>query len=118
MADKRDIIDVRAALWKRRVTVWTILWSVFSTLVSLVVVGGGLAALFLLYHPKTPLSAEMNPTIPLAVSDPVSSLTAWKMRRVLSDPAQCLAVVNETAQEPTTTIPIQTQRWLPSLLRL
>ena len=50
------------------------------------------------YHPETPLPTEWNVALPLRVSDPVTPITSWKLRRALGAPAECLAVVGEVAE--------------------
>lgn len=60
----------------------------------LFIVGGfGLGAWQVMVHPDTLLSAEWNPMQPLVVSDPVTTLTAWKLRRALGDDRMCLAAL-------------------------
>lgn len=44
-------------------------------------------------HPETPLAPEWNPTQPLVISHPVTTLTEWKLRRALSDDQSCLAAL-------------------------
>ncbi|MDB4112013.1 extensin family protein [Yoonia sp.] len=41
-------------------------------------------------HPDTPLPQEWNPTQPLAINDPVTPLTAWKLDRAAANFDQCL----------------------------
>lgn len=43
----------------------------------------------LMYHPQSPLPASWNPTQPLAISDPVSPLTDWKIRSAMAHPGTC-----------------------------
>lgn len=63
----------------------------FFTLVAL-----GVGVDLLLRHPQTPLPPEWNPAAALRISDPVSPLTHWKLRRATRDRAQCLAALVET----------------------
>lgn len=51
-----------------------------------------------LYHPDTPLPRGWNPTLPLAVADPVTPLTVWKMERALASSQSCLAVVADAGR--------------------
>lgn len=55
---------------------------------------GCIAAVF---HPDTPLPDAWNPTKPLRVDAPITSLTNWKLRGALGDDAQCLAVLQASA---------------------
>ena len=57
---------------------------------------GGVFAL--LSHPASPLPQEWNPTRPLAVSDPVTPLTSWKLARTIGDEAQCRAVLADAVE--------------------
>ena len=83
---------------KRRISRWAIFRSVGGAVTSLVVLGALVAALLAVFHPETPLPRQWNPTVQLAVSDPISPLTAWKLRLTLNDPAQCRAVLAQAAQ--------------------
>ncbi|MDA9208085.1 extensin family protein [Octadecabacter sp.] len=67
--------------------------SVFSTVVSLSLIGGIAIGAVAVLHPESPLPPEWNPNTPLVVDAPVSVLTSWKLRRALNDPAQCLSVL-------------------------
>jgi hypothetical protein len=57
-----------------------------------------LGAWQLMVHPNTPLSNAWNPLKPLMVTDQVTSLTDWKLRRSLGDDALCLAALETGAQ--------------------
>lgn len=46
-----------------------------------------------LFHPDSPLPDEWHPFEPLSISDPVTPLTAWKLRNAQQDPQLCLQVV-------------------------
>ncbi|WP_299281423.1 extensin family protein [uncultured Tateyamaria sp.] len=64
------------------------------TLVLMACVG-----LFLLiYTPQTPLPDALNPTKPLNIADPVTPLTAFKLRRALTDGKSCRAALGTGAQ--------------------
>ncbi|MGB5866047.1 MAG: extensin family protein [Sulfitobacter sp.] len=52
----------------------------------------------LLVHPDTPVAPEWNPLQPLAVTDPETPLTGWKLRRALADDQMCLAALATGAQ--------------------
>jgi hypothetical protein len=52
----------------------------------------------LLLHPQTPLPQSWNPAAPLAVSDPVTPITGWKLSRVAADQALCAAAVADAAR--------------------
>ncbi|MEL6959464.1 MAG: extensin family protein [Pseudomonadota bacterium] len=82
---------------RKRVCGWVIVRSVVGSLLSLTLVLGLLTGIVALHHPDTPLPSEWNPTVPLAVSDPVTPLTHWKLRRALSDRQLCLDVLDEAA---------------------
>ncbi len=75
-----------------------ILGSVLGTLLMVLFLGAAGVAVLAVTHPDTPLPPEWNPNQPLAVSDPVSPLTPWKLRQALSDPAQCVAVLLNAGQ--------------------
>lgn len=51
-----------------------------------------------LFDPRSPLRAEWNPLAPLTVNDPVSPLTAFKLRRALADPEICLTTLAQAAE--------------------
>ncbi len=55
---------------------------------------GLIAAVF---HPDTPLPDEWNPTTPLRVNSPVTSLTGWKLQAALDNDALCLAILQDAA---------------------
>lgn len=80
-----------------RISRWAVFRSVGSAVISLVLVGGVIGSLVALFHPETPLPDEWNPTVPLAVSDPVTPLTGWKLRATLADAAQCRAVLADAS---------------------
>jgi hypothetical protein len=48
-------------------------------------------------HPDTPLPRQWNPTQPLAINDPVTPLTGWKMNRAVATETQCLATLDGLA---------------------
>lgn len=79
---------------------WAIFRSVGRTLVLLAFCVGTSAVMLALFHPETPLPDQWNPMVPLAVADPVSPLTTWKMRAALSDPLQCREALNTAARAP------------------
>ncbi|WP_371224843.1 extensin family protein [Roseovarius sp. 2305UL8-3] len=56
-----------------------------------------IAVIAAVFHPETPLPDEWNPTTPLRVDAPVTSLTGWKLRAALEDDAQCLAILEDAA---------------------
>ena len=89
--------EEREAPKRPRVSRWAVLRSVGWTILGLALVGGVLGAIVALFHPDSPLPREWNPTVPLAVSDPVTPLTMWKLRAAVSDPAQCVAVLQTGA---------------------
>ncbi len=62
---------------------------------AVMVLVGGLAAVF---HPETPLPEEWNPTRPLKIDAPLTSLTAWKLRQALADDATCLGILETAAK--------------------
>ena len=83
---------------RRRITRWAIFRSVGSAVLTLAVLCAAIGGLLALFHPETPLPPEWNPTVPLAVAHPVTPLTTSKLRMVLNDPEQCIAVLNAAAQ--------------------
>lgn len=91
-----EVLSERGSL-RQRVTGWAVARSVLGTVFWLVLAGGMIGGIVALFHPESPLPREWNPVEPLAVSDPVSPLTTWKMREVLADPAQCRAVLSGAA---------------------
>ncbi len=72
---------------------WAIFRSVFGAISSLVVLGAVVGGLLAVFHPDTPLPRQWNPVAPLSVTDPVTPLTSWKVRRTLSEPSACLAAL-------------------------
>lgn len=68
-----------------------------ATMAWLLLVGAAVAGVLAIAHPDTPLPPEWNPTEPLHVAHPVTSLTSWKLNRVVADPDLCLATVSAAA---------------------
>lgn len=101
MTEKPEHDDEREAPKRPRVSRLSVLRSVGGTVTTLAVVAVIVGAVLAVFHPDTPLPDEWNPTVPLAVADPVSPLTTWKLRAVLGDPQQCLAVLDAAATAPT-----------------
>lgn len=60
--------------------------------------GMGFGGWQLMVHPQTPLPPEWNPTVPLVVTDPVTSLTQWKLSRALGGRESCLAALQTGAE--------------------
>lgn len=58
----------------------------------------GVGAYQALFHPETPLPRHWNPAAPLVVSDPVTPLTGWKLRRTAGDPMACLAALDDAVE--------------------
>ena len=52
----------------------------------------------LLTHPDTPLPRAWNPVQPLAVADPVTPVTGWKLARTTADASLCVAALDAAAQ--------------------
>lgn len=50
-----------------------------------------------LAHPDTPVPREWNPMQPLAISDPVTPLTSWKLNRTAASFDQCVAALQDEA---------------------
>ena len=46
-----------------------------------------------LIHPDTPFPAAWNPTKPLAIDDPPTPLTSWKIQAALAQPDACVDVL-------------------------
>jgi len=55
---------------------------------------GGVA----LFHPDGPLPNQWSPLRPLSVTDPVTPLTNWKLRRAVANRGECLAVLAAAGQ--------------------
>lgn len=70
----------------------------WAALLCFIIGGIAFGAWQVVVHPNTPLPNAWNPKQPLAVSDPVTNLTAWKLQRALSDDATCLAALETGAQ--------------------
>jgi len=73
---------------------------IFLSLLSAAVVFSAVA--FGIYwaftDPRSPVPDAWNPMTDLAVSDPVTPLTHFKLRRAIADPALCRAIVAEVTQ--------------------
>lgn len=98
MTDEPENNEEREAPKRSRVSRWAIFRSVGSAVVTLGFLGAVTGGLLVVFHPDTPLPPEWNPTVPLDVAHPVTALTSTKMRLALSDPQQCLAVLDGAAQ--------------------
>ena len=61
---------------------------------DLPLVFGGIVGAALIWHPDSSFPNAWNPTTPLAVADPLTPLTTWKLRRTLADPQSCLAALD------------------------
>jgi hypothetical protein len=70
----------------------------WAALVCFIFGGTALGVWQVMVHPDTPLRPEWNPLEPLIVTDPVTSLTQWKLRRALGDDTLCLAAISTGAQ--------------------
>lgn len=70
----------------------------WAALLFFIIGGVAFAAWQLMTHPATPLPREWNPHLPLVVSDPVTTMTAWKLRNALGSDAACLAALATGAQ--------------------
>lgn len=90
--------DEREVPERPRVSRWAVFRSVGGAVFSLGIVGAITSGILALFHPDTPLPTQWNPTVPLVANDPVTPLTAWKLRRTLNDPDACRAVLSEVAQ--------------------
>jgi len=62
-------------------------------LVAIVLMGSAL-----LRHPDTPLPDRWNVFEPLAVNDPITPLTAWKLDWATSDPKLCKQVMQDAGR--------------------
>lgn len=60
---------------------------------------GGLifGAHWMVTDPGSPLPRQWNPLEPIHVTDPVTPLTGYKLRRALGDPQTCLATLAQTS---------------------
>ncbi len=72
---------------KRRWPIW--LASFFLVLLAV--------SLLAVFHPKTPLPPQWNPTQPLVVAGPVTPITWWKLRRTEDHPVLCRAALAQVA---------------------
>lgn len=106
MSDEPENTEEREAPKRPRVSRWAIFRSVSGAILSLGVFGAIAGGLLALFHPDTPLPDAWNPTVPLAVADPLTPLTTWKMRAALSDPLQCVATL-QTAGSATPLEPFE-----------
>ena len=93
MIDEPEQTEEREAPKRPRVSRWAVVRSVSGTILTLLVMSGLAITGLALFHPDTPLPDGWNPTVPFAVSDPVTPLTSWKMRAALGDPDQCVATL-------------------------
>jgi hypothetical protein len=66
-------------------------------LLSFIIGGSSFGAWQAMVHPDTPLSPEWNPLQPLVITQPVTALTPWKLRRALGDDKTCLAALDTGA---------------------
>lgn len=98
MNEEPEKTEEREAPKRPRVSRWAIFRSVGGAILSLTIVGAVIGAILALFHPETPLPTEWNPIAPLAVSDPVTPLTSWKLRAAVNDPVQCLAALQPVAR--------------------
>ncbi len=48
----------------------------------------------ILAHPDTPLPPAWNPTKPLAIADPITPLTSWKLNRTAANGRSCLSALD------------------------
>lgn len=65
-------------------------WAAFLLVLGLVVWQG-------LVHPRSPIPAAWNPTLPLDLSQPETPVTGWKLTRALASPQTCLAALSTGA---------------------
>jgi hypothetical protein len=63
----------------------------------LALAGIGVGIWQVMVHPGTPLQPAWNPTKPLNVADPFTSLTKWKLTRALAGRDSCLAALGTGA---------------------
>lgn len=93
--------DAAKAQSKKKTRSWALISGLAAFFFAGVLAYGGYQALV---HPDTPLPRAWNPMQPLAVSDPVTPLTGWKLNRAVASFDQCLAALNGFAavqpQEP------------------
>lgn len=80
------------------VGLFRVISSVVSTVITLVLVGCALVAFLAFTHPDSTLPPEWNPQARLVVDSEVTLLTMWKLRRAISNPDECRAVLAEAAQ--------------------
>lgn len=72
------------------------LWSIISAIVVFAAVAFGVYWIFT--DPRSPLPGAWNPLEPLQVSDAVTPVTGYKLRRVLDDPEQCLVTLEQVSE--------------------
>ena len=85
--------EVKRALRGRKRRRPILRWTVVLTFLGAL----GWGAHQALLHPQTPLPAAWNPAQPLRVADSVTPITAWKLRRAVSDIDACLAALDSAA---------------------
>jgi len=64
-------------------------WAAFLLVTGLGIFGAYQA----LFHPKTPLPPQWNPTVPFDIAHPLTPLTGWKLDPVAADRGQCLSAL-------------------------
>ncbi|MEO0358307.1 MAG: extensin family protein [Pseudomonadota bacterium] len=69
-----------------------VIWAVCVVAVLVVLPG------VLILHPQTPLPRHWNPVKDLAVMDPLSPLTSWKLGRIGNHPEHCVERLDTAAQ--------------------
>lgn len=98
MSDEPEPDNEREAPNRPRVSRWAVFRSVGGAVFSLAIAALLSSVLLAIFHPDRPLPDHWNPAMPLSVADPVTPLTAWKLRSALSDPHQCLATLSTAAR--------------------
>lgn len=90
-----------------------------AALLFALIFGAALGVLAIL-HPGSPLPDGWNPLEPLAVADPVTPLTPWKLKRAVGDPLVCQQVLTaaSTAQSLTITETRQAECTVTGPMRL
>jgi len=70
----------------------------WAALLCFILGGTALAFWQVMVHPDTPLPREWHPSLPLAVDDPLTALTSWKLGRALADEVACFAALSTGAE--------------------
>lgn len=71
---------------------------VFRAVVLFLAIFGSAIGVLAVFHPDSPVPNAWHPLRPLAVTDRVTPLTAWKLRQTAANPQACLAALGDAAK--------------------